>query len=83
MLELLEQFNGKVAWLGGTDIEEEGNWRWLDGTKFSWTKWYSDEPNNSGGVEHCLHLAGDAWIKNVWNDAPCDRQMMSICKVMA
>ena len=65
MIELLKQFKSKMAWIGGTDVEQEAKWRWIDGSKFSWTKWYPGEPNNSGGREHCMQLFGHAWAKNV------------------
>ena len=81
MLQLLKQSDVTIAWIGGTDAGQEGKWRWVDGSKFSWTKWYPGEPNNLRGDEHCMHLLGNAWVKNVWNDTPCQRQYMYICQL--
>ena len=81
LLKLLKQSDVTIAWIGGTDAGQEGKWRWVDGSKFSWTKWYPGEPNNLRGDEHCMHLLGNAWVKNVWNDTPCQRQYMYICQL--
>ena len=83
MIELLKMYDAKRAWIGGNDVGQEREWRWVDGSTFRWTKWYPGEPNNSGGNEHCMELVGDAWVKNVWNDQSCDEQFMSICKIGA
>ena len=57
----------KNVWLGGSDIEEEGVWKWTDCTPWELTFWPPGEPSNSGGQEHCLHLG----VNRNWNDAPC------------
>jgi len=85
-----QDFLGKVlnelkipkAWLGSSDKEEEGVWRWLDGPEKSqvfwisnpdpetavqgYTLWFKGEPNNIDG-EHCSMLFPDGW-----NDVSCD-----------
>ena len=33
-------------WLGGTDEEAEGNWKWITGEAFSYTHWGKDMPDN-------------------------------------
>jgi hypothetical protein len=61
-------------WLGGTDEEEEGNWKWITGEKWSYTNWESGIPNNSygGQPENYLEIANiSSWIHQfVWNDMP-------------
>jgi flagellin-like hook-associated protein FlgL len=37
-------------WLGGTDEGSEGNWRWVTGETWSYTRWSPANPNNGGGV---------------------------------
>ena len=61
-------------WLGGTDIDVEGVWRWQDGSAFwsgglmgmpvggAFTFWDVEEPNDLGG-EDCLAMRrGGQWL---------------------
>ncbi len=59
---LLPQFTS--VWIGGSDAQEEGVWRWEDGAAFRYTNWIRGEPNNSGDVEHAIHMRSDGQ----WND---------------
>ena len=65
------------TWVGGNDIDEEGTWKWTDGSPFEFTFWYSRQPTNAGGNEHCLELHAGAG--NMWNDRPCSRSMPFLC----
>ena len=64
------------GWLGGSDVAEEGTWRWMDGPEAGtvfWTggangvatgyaNWKAGEPNDLGGVEHYARTeAGGGW----------------------
>uniref|UniRef100_A0A3Q0SZQ4 C-type lectin domain-containing protein n=1 Tax=Amphilophus citrinellus TaxID=61819 RepID=A0A3Q0SZQ4_AMPCI len=46
----------KETWIGGTDAQEN-QWFWSDGTAFQYTDWCREEPNNSGGRQHCLQMS--------------------------
>ena len=62
------------TWMGGNDVDEEGSWKWTDGSPFDFTFWDSGEPNNSGN-EDCMH---HGW-NGKWNDAPCSRTNTFLC----
>jgi hypothetical protein len=51
-------------WLGASDEQVEGEWRWVTGEPFSFNLWDFGEPNNCCGGEHFL-----AVTTNFWNDA--------------
>jgi len=36
---------GQFVWLGATDRQEEGTWRWETGESFDWENWAEGEPN--------------------------------------
>ncbi|MDP7649963.1 MAG: lectin-like protein, partial [Candidatus Thalassarchaeaceae archaeon] len=56
---------GRRLWIGGTDEEEEGNWKWVTGEAWSFQKWASGEPNNVGG-EDVIEM----YPNGKWNDLP-------------
>lgn len=45
---------GDTLWIGGTDQENEGVWKFLD-VKDTNGKYWSNEPNNANKNEHCMH----------------------------
>ena len=67
-----------AVWLGGTDKAVEGNWTWLDGTPWNFTKWAKDEPNNNGNNEDCMQLEKD----RLWHDIPCSFENHVLCIVV-
>ncbi|XP_058497018.1 CD209 antigen-like isoform X2 [Solea solea] len=71
-------------WIGLTDIETEGTWKWVDGTLLRQSFWFAGEPNsNEGRNEDC----GDTMFfvhENSWNDQECAFKHFWICeKTMA
>jgi hypothetical protein len=66
-MELAESVDG-AAWLGFTDEEEEGSFRWVGGEVTEYRGWRDGQPNNLDGMEDCAVLDGsDAG----WSDVPC------------
>jgi hypothetical protein len=52
-----------LLWLGASDDDTPGFWKWSDGTSVTFTAWVPGEPNNIDGKEHYL----STW-KGGWND---------------
>lgn len=63
---------GVGAWMGLSEAQQEGAWRWSDGSSSQYSQWLQGEPNNdSGGPTDCGHLWRDQQWQ--WNDIPCTR----------
>ncbi|MCC0727638.1 DUF5011 domain-containing protein [Clostridioides sp. ZZV14-6045] len=65
-LDLFNCLTTKTVWLGATDEEKEGQWKWVTGEPVKFTNWCVGEPNNFGGIEDYMSS-----IKNsggLWND---------------
>ena len=68
------------TWIGGNDIDEEGTWKWTDGSPFEFTYWNSGQPNNSGGDEDCMHAWGiERERGETWNDETCSDSLTYLC----
>lgn len=63
------------SWLGLSDTEEEGIWRWVDGSALSYANWGEGEPNDSAGIEDCAVLRSDG----AWNDLDCAQARPFVC----
>ncbi|XP_031141201.1 C-type lectin domain family 4 member F-like [Sander lucioperca] len=69
----------KIMWIGLTDSETEGTWKWVDGTPLTKSYWDSEEPNG-GERENCGHTYLYN-LENSWNDTPCDLSYSWICEM--
>ncbi|KAI5087688.1 CD209 antigen-like protein B isoform X1, partial [Silurus meridionalis] len=75
---LLKHLGRNRAWLGLSDRDTEGEWKWVDGTPLTTAFWREGEPNNSNN-EDCAEIVGTANWKS-WNDTPCSRNNSWICE---
>ncbi|XP_019613501.1 PREDICTED: thyroid peroxidase-like [Branchiostoma belcheri] len=71
--------NDVAFYIGLSDRNAEGQWRFADGTLLgSYKNWSPGEPNNSGN-EDCANLRPGSGGK--WNDVPCSIDRRYICQV--
>ncbi|XP_025099620.1 perlucin-like protein [Pomacea canaliculata] len=73
---LLTSRNVSEAWIGMSDLAQEGHWRWSSGATLSLTNWWPGEPNNLNGNEN----GGEIWTGGKWNDTPTSRELPSVCE---
>ncbi|XP_066265875.1 C-type lectin lectoxin-Lio3-like [Branchiostoma lanceolatum] len=70
--------SGVNFWIGLTDAQTEGQWRYVDGSGItSFNKWNPGEPNNLS-TENCAHY----YPQNTWNDLSCGTRMRFICQTV-
>ena len=56
-------------WIGASDTETEGTFKWVTGEAFSYTNWRSGEPNNDGEEDYAhLYAYKDKSAWGEWND---------------
>ncbi|KAI4878036.1 hypothetical protein NFI96_028466, partial [Prochilodus magdalenae] len=73
--DFIEQLRGgQVPWIGLTDGETEGVWKWVDDSALTTGFWARTEPNGNLGDEDCV-VTG----KN-WADYPCSHRFVGICE---
>ncbi|XP_034741909.1 CD209 antigen-like protein E [Etheostoma cragini] len=73
------------CWIGLTDRDEEGTWKWVDGTPLTLKNWRRAQPDNGGGhsqfaEEDCAHVGPTT---TEWNDLSCESQMYWMCEKKA
>uniref|UniRef100_A0A8C5E6B3 CD209 antigen-like protein E n=1 Tax=Gouania willdenowi TaxID=441366 RepID=A0A8C5E6B3_GOUWI len=68
-------------WIGLTDTEEEGIWKWQDGTRLSEGYWADGEPNNGNQNEDCAAVYPLPNPFKAWNDASCNYNLKWICEM--
>ncbi|XP_050977581.1 CD209 antigen-like protein 2 [Labeo rohita] len=67
--------SGNIVWIGLTDSDTEGVWKWVDGSTLTTGFWNPVEPNNKTGNEDC------AVSYFHWADYPCNFTFVWICEM--
>ncbi|XP_056227533.1 C-type lectin domain family 4 member M-like [Seriola aureovittata] len=79
--EFMRQFK-RITWIGLTDAETEGTWKWVDGTLLKTSFWYTGEPNTYYGRDEDCGEIRFFRNKNNWNDITCNMKNFWICEKM-
>jgi len=69
-------------WIGATDIEREGQFRWVNGQGLGFARWYRSQPSKSyPNNEHCVTF--NYWGKDTkWGDRNCFDSRPFLCETM-
>ncbi|CAK6953333.1 CD209 antigen-like protein E [Scomber scombrus] len=77
--EFLHHLQRRI-WIGLTDREIEGTWKWVDGSPLKTSFWHPREPNSYRGKnEDCVNTVFYTDEKS-WNDAKCEERYFWICE---
>ncbi|KAI2659828.1 C-type lectin domain family 4 member M [Labeo rohita] len=67
---------GSNVWIGLTDIDVEGTWKWVDGSSLTSRFWMFAEPSGHRR-ENCV-----VSYESGWHDYPCDDHFHSLCALL-
>ncbi|XP_036067007.1 CD209 antigen-like protein A, partial [Oryzias melastigma] len=68
----------EYMWIGLTDLEVEGTWRWVDTTLMMTSYWSESEPNGDR-KENCGNIKNFNSERS-WNDDECSKKLRWICE---
>ncbi|XP_073672067.1 uncharacterized protein [Paramisgurnus dabryanus] len=72
---LKNKYGNERLWIGLSDSDEEGRWKWVDGSTLTTRFWASVEPNSNEGDEDCVVFESTGWA-----DYPCTHTFKWICE---
>ena len=67
------------AYIGLSDHEEEGVFRWLDGSGLTYQKWYPGQPNNYDYRQDYVEILRSGYWNDQYNDKPLEFIMEIPC----
>ena len=80
LASIMKQNNMTYSWIGASDLRQEGNWTWADGSEVTQAFWYPGQPDNLGKRQHCV-LLSHFWDEVMnWADWLCDDKFQFICE---
>ncbi|XP_056593282.1 CD209 antigen-like protein C [Triplophysa dalaica] len=71
---LVRTLHKELVWIGLSDSDVEGKWKWVDGSTLNISFWGSGEPISGPGVD-CVLYNSTGWITY-----PCNTNFISICE---
>ena len=86
VFDTFANFDGQSRhlWIGLSDSNQEGEYRWHDGTPFHYRDWGQDQPS-ANDAENYIHIAGTNMgniMPGTWNDLDDDPQYFPVYGVV-
>ena len=78
LAQLLDNRNTKDIWIGATDQGVEGTFAWSDCSRWGFTSWEDNQPNDLNNNEDCAELNIGRQSAS-WNDLPCESDKKFVC----
>nr|XP_043904133.1 C-type lectin domain family 4 member M-like [Solea senegalensis] len=72
--------NDNGFWIGLSDEDVEGDWKWVNGQRLTEGFWNNGEPNNWRDLEDCVTVYNNKNPFLSWNDMPCSSHLRWICE---
>jgi hypothetical protein len=73
----LSNADGQGIWVGGSDAQQDGVFRWVDGSSFSFAGWAPGQPDDGAGVD-CIEKRNDGAGR--WYDRHCTDSLRYLCE---
>ena len=74
---------GGDTWIGlQRDPRNRSRWLWVDGSRATYTNWYSGEPNDGKGsvIHDCVEMY-EPVNEGKWNDRSCKDSRRYVCEI--
>ncbi|XP_039455861.1 CD209 antigen-like protein A isoform X2 [Oreochromis aureus] len=75
--DFVTSFTQKETWIGLNDIEQEGTWKWVDGSPLTLQYWAPHQPDDLLLSEDCAHIR---YQGTSWNDERCENSLQWVCE---
>ncbi|XP_031681594.1 uncharacterized protein LOC109883916 isoform X2 [Oncorhynchus kisutch] len=73
---------GNETWIGLTNVDTEGTWKWVDGTPLTTAYWKTGKPSSSLGADQdCVAFFHHSSDPGEWNDEECHKSNNWICEI--
>ena len=82
ILNKIQSANKMSVWVGGTDKETEGTWKWSDGSLWDFSNWANQAKPNNYRNQDCLAIMKmdpTSTIVDGWHDTWCDHDHRFLC----
>uniref|UniRef100_A0A667ZLF7 C-type lectin domain-containing protein n=1 Tax=Myripristis murdjan TaxID=586833 RepID=A0A667ZLF7_9TELE len=76
-LEISSHIKAEQIWIGLSDQETEGEWKWMDGSSLSYRSWAKGQPDDAPGGEDCGEVRPE---RDGWNDLFCTHSQQWVCE---
>jgi len=71
--------NNDYTWIGGIDNYHNGQWGWMDGSDFDYTKWLSGQPD---GGQYYVEMSFKDDPLGPWRDIEYDHYLPYLCQIV-